>query len=219
MGLLHRALFTNSDKTEIMQYLREYLNHNNPYEHQLTNPETHFQSSILTIPDQIADQMITGSFGENNIAIAGNALKVQSIFISDFMTHLGKYLNRTGTDYRFIFYKPSDIISLIVSAKATSAVIDQPDDTNAFENVIDNFVNNAIRSGGIDAISDPFSIFYKLYLQIQIKNPAIITDLDKIYGKQTTIGDDIPDSICIQLLPNIDLRRIEAITSLIHKYY
>lgn len=100
MGLLHRTLFTNSDKTEIMRYLREYLNHNNPYEHQLINPETRFQSSALTIPDQIADQMITGSFGENNVATAGNALKVQSIFISDFMTHLGKYLSRTGTEYR-----------------------------------------------------------------------------------------------------------------------
>ena len=219
MGLLHRTLFTNSDKTEIMRYLREYLNHNNPYEHQLTNPETHFQSSILTIPDQIADRMITGSFGENNIATAGNALKVQSIFISDFMTHLSKYLSKTGTEYRFIFYKPSDIVSFIVSAKATSAVIDQPDDTNAFENVVDDFVNNAIRSGGIDTIRNPFNIFYTLYLQIQIKNPAIIADLDKIYGKQTTIGEDIPDGICIQLLPNIDLRRIEAITALIHKYY
>ena len=219
MGLLHRTLFTNSDKTEIMRYLREYLNHNNPYEHQLINPETRFQSSVITIPDQIADQMITGSFGENNIATAGNALKVQSIFISYFMTHLGKYLNRTDTEYRFIFYKPSDIISFIVSAKATSAVIDQPDDTNAFENAVDDFVNNAIGSGGIDIIRDPFNIFYNLYLQIQIKNPAIIADLDKIYGKQTTIGDDMPSNISIQLLPNIDLRRIEAITALIHKYY
>lgn len=219
MGLLHRTLFTNSDKTEIMRHLREYLNHNNPYEHQLTNPETRFQSSVLTIPDQIADQMITGSFGENNVTTAGNALKVQSIFISDFMTHLGKYLSRTGTDYRFIFYKPSDIISFIVSTKATSAVIDQPDDTNVFENVVDDFVNNSIKSGGIDTISDPFNIFYNLYLQIQIKNPAIIADLDKIYGKQTTIGDDMPSGISIQLLPNTDLHRIEAITALIHKYY
>lgn len=85
--------------------------------------------------------------------------------------------------------------------------------------MVDDFVNNAIGSGGIDIIKDPFNIFYNLYLQIQIKNPAIIADLDKIYGKQTTIGDDMPSGISIQLLPNIDLRRIEAITALIHKYY
>lgn len=199
--LLDEALYTQSDTDEIINELIKYIGCNNTYEHELKNPGEPFVSTPMIVPEKIMMQAVTYSFGKL-LVDGGNALKVQSIFISNYMTHISKYLNRVGAKFYFTFFKPSDLINMRMDAKIFSG--------DSLEDVITGFSKS-------ESVTNPFNIFYNLCLVIHTDNEKFIEDMDKIFGKPN--NSKKPATVVIKMLPSTNLNHIKRVVELIHKHF
>ena len=146
-------------------------------------------------------QSVTYSFG-NLLVEGGNVLKVQSIFISNYMSHISKYLNQVGAKFYFTFFKPSDLVNMQMDTKLCSG--------DSLKDVIAGFSES-------EAATDPFNIFYNLCLVIHTDNSKFIEDMNKIFGKFN--NSKKPATVVIKMLPSTNLNHIKRVVELIHKHF
>ena len=199
--LLDETLYAHFDKDEIIRELIKYICCNNTYEHELKFPGEPFVSTPTIVPEEIMMKAVTYSFGAALVE-GGNALKVQSIFISNYMTHISKYLNRVGVKFYFTFFKPSDLVNMQMDAKISSG--------DSLKDVITDFSKS-------EAVTDPFNIFYNLCLVIHTDNVKFIEDMDKIFGRLN--NSKKPTTVVIKMLPSTNLNHIKRVVELIHKHF
>lgn len=203
MSLLDERLYTNSDKEEILEELMKYITNNNPYEHQLLYPGYQFDYTPNPIPEKFMRDTIIQTF-QDRLTMAGNVLKMQSIFIAKIMPHIRSYLYKGGVNHSFCFFKPSDIIATEFMSRA----IKSGDIENAIERIMK------------DNKGNPFDVFYNIYLIINKPTLGFIKDMDKLHGI-TRPEDKIPSGpMTISLLPAYNgSRRIDEIVRMIHKHF
>ena len=206
MSLLDERLYTNSDREEILEEMIKYINHNNAYEHQLLYPGYRFAYTPSPIPEKFMRDTIIQTF-QDKLTMAGNVLKMQSIFIAKIMPHIRSYLYKAGVSHSFCFFKPCDIMMTELTSRAIRS--------NSIEDAIEHIMKDNNKEKG-----NPFNIFYNISLVIDKPTLGFIKDMDKLHGI-TRSEDKIPSGpMTISLLPaNNGSRRIDEIVRMIHKHF
>ena len=205
-SLLDEKPYTLQDKDEIISELIKYISTNNTYEHDLINPGKAFVSAPYSIPEDVMKASINTSF-LGRLVDAGNVLKYQSIFISNYMTHIGRYLHHAGIRYYFSYFKPSDLVNCEFNRKMISGA------------TIEDIITDMMSSGN-DYKCNPFNIFYNLYIVITTDNAEFVKDMDKLTGINSRYSaDGGKRQVVISVLPAINLNFINQIVKLIHKHF